>query len=69
MEQTTKPVQKASPLETLKIMWPGQTILLKTADCKASSVRSAIRVLKTRGYSFTATEKGLINEIKVTRNR
>ncbi|MFV0470020.1 MAG: hypothetical protein ACK5MK_13975 [Dysgonomonas sp.] len=46
----------------------GETRLIKAKEFKTNVVRTAISKLKAEGYDFTATERGLINEVLVTRN-
>lgn len=63
--QTVK--KRVNVQETLLTLTPGQTEMVKTKLIKPSSIRSAIRELNKKGYQFTQTEKGLIDEVQVTR--
>ena len=67
MTTSIKPVTKIDVQATLLKIEVGQTVTIKTKVIKASSIRSAVRVLNKEGYSFTSTERNLINEVKVTR--
>ncbi|MDR0823555.1 MAG: hypothetical protein LBN74_00550 [Prevotella sp.] len=40
---------------------------IKVKYVKACSIRSAIRQLNQKGYFFEATERGLVDEVKVKR--
>lgn len=62
-------VKKISPTETMKRIGVGQSVLIKTRDIKRSSLESAKRRLNQQGYSFTVSEEGLIDEVKVTRSK
>ncbi|GHT05335.1 hypothetical protein FACS189440_01090 [Bacteroidia bacterium] len=45
----------------------GNSILFKTKEIKSGSARAAMSSLNNEGYLFEVTEKGLIDEIKITR--
>lgn len=63
--QTVK--KRINVQETLLTISPGESAIVKTKLIKPSSIRSAIRCLNKKGYQFTQTEKGLIDEVQVTR--
>ena len=65
----TKIIKKYRPLvmDTLRSISIGDSLTIRTKDIKASSIRSGIRYLNKKGYEFTQTERGLIDEVKVTR--
>ena len=42
-------------------------LVIKTKLIKANSIRSAVRSLKKKGYAFSATEDGYVDEVLVTR--
>lgn len=67
MTTTIKPVTKINVKATLLKIGVGKSAVIKTKTIKASSIRSAVRVLNQQGYDFESTEKGLINEVKVSR--
>jgi hypothetical protein len=70
MEQTKlKIIRRVSAQETLMQMEKGTTVVVKTAMIKPSSIRKAVMTLNKRGYKFEQTERGLVNEIKITRYR
>ena len=64
-----KPATKIDVKQTLLKIEIGQTAFIKTRVIKASSIRSAVRVLNKQGYDFNSTEKDLIDEVKITRNK
>lgn len=64
---TIKMKKRPQVIDTLLQIQKGQTYDVKVTDCKASSIRSAVRNLNNKGYSYTATEKGLTDRIRVTR--
>ncbi len=45
----------------------GESRLIKSREIKGNSVKSAVRELNRKGYSFEVTEDGLIDEVRVTR--
>lgn len=55
--------------ENLMEMSLGSVVEVLSRDYKANVVRSTIYKLNQRGYSFVATEKGLIDSVQVTRLR
>jgi len=62
-----KKAKKVLVQESLLTMPSGGSDLIKTKHIKAASIRTAIRELNRKGYSFESTERGLIDEVKVTR--
>lgn len=64
-----KLISKISPIDTLKAFSIGEPFFIKTKEIKASSIRSAVRNLRKKGYEFDTTERGLINEVQVTRTK
>lgn len=62
-----KLIRKVSATATLLAMEKGETVILKTASVKASSIRWAVLRLNEKGYKYEQTERGLINGVKVTR--
>lgn len=62
-----KIVRKISATETLEAMKVGESHVIKASLMKITTVRRAAQLLKNRGYCFTTTERGLINEVRVTR--
>ena len=64
-----KPATKIDVKATLLKIGVGKSTIIKTKTIKGSSIRSAIRVLNKKGYDFDSTERGLIDAIKVTRNK
>lgn len=64
-----KPAVKIDVQATLLKIEIGKSTIIKTKTIKASSIRSAIRVLNKKGYDFDSTEKGYVDEVKVTRNK
>jgi len=64
-----KPATKIDVKATLLKIGVGKSTIIKTKIIKASSIRSAIRVLNKEGYDFDSTERGLVDEVKVTRNK
>jgi len=67
MTTTIKPVTKINVKATLLKIGVGQSTVIKTKTIKASSIRSAVRVLNNEGYDYESTEKGLVDTVKVTR--
>jgi len=66
---TIKLATKISVKHTLLKIPVGKMVFIKTELIKASSIRSAIRVLNKEGYLFESTERNLVNEVKVTRKK
>lgn len=62
-----KVIKMPSAVETLKAMRIGETRAVKYRQFKQNVVRSAMSKLKTQGYLFEGTEKGLFDRIIVTR--
>ena len=69
MKTAAKIVRKkvVSPIDTLRGFEVGQTSIIKTADLKGGVIRGAAKQLALKGYEYCVTEKGLINEVCVTR--
>jgi hypothetical protein len=59
--------KKTDVKSTLLLINVGETVRIKTRLIKPSSVRSGVSLLNMRGYSFEATERGLVDEMEVTR--
>jgi hypothetical protein len=64
---TIKPATKINVTGTLLKIEPGKSVSIKTKVIKASSIRSIVRKLNNAGYSFVSTERGLIDEVIVSR--
>ena len=47
----------------------GETIKIDNRQAKTATVRKMVTALRKLGYEYQATEKGLINEIAVTKIR
>lgn len=62
-----KPATKIMVKETLLNIEVGTSVFIKTKVMKPSSIRSAIRFLKKEGYDLRATERGLVDQVKVSR--
>ena len=60
-------VVKKSLTETLRRMKVGETMRIKSRDFKYSAVKSAKYALRKEGINIKLTEKGLIDEVEVTR--
>ena len=70
--ETTKPkrvkiVRKPSIGETLKMLEIGRATLFTIRDWKTQAARVAASELKKKGYDFTITEEGMVDEYIVTR--
>lgn len=52
---------------TLIALEIGIPTVIKNSQIKACSIRSAIRKLAKKGYSFKQSEEGRINDVVVTR--
>lgn len=52
---------------TLLTIPEGETVEIPVKKIKPNSIRVAIRALNNKGYSFTQTEAGLVDSVKVTR--
>ncbi|MDR1884255.1 MAG: hypothetical protein LBR26_15965 [Prevotella sp.] len=48
---------------------PGTSLLVKTRYIKGNRARSLTHTLNKAGYHFETSEKGLIDEIKITRHK
>jgi hypothetical protein len=66
-KETIKPATKINVTGTLLKIEPGKSVSIKTKVIKASSIRSIVRKLNNAGYSFVSTERGLIDEVIVSR--
>lgn len=62
-----KPEKKLDVIATLLKINKGETVIVKTKDIKPSSIRAAAHRLNCDGHKFVVTERGLVNEVKVTR--
>lgn len=60
-------VSKISITETLKNLPVKKPVLFPTSIFNAVTLRVMTRRLKKSGYDFKVTERGLINEVQVTR--
>lgn len=67
--EKVKLVSKISPTETLRAMEIGIPVLIPRKYMKIYSIRTAATKLKSQGYEFSITEKGLIDDALVTRLR
>lgn len=67
--QPIKIVRKPSARETLLYMETGITYRIKSRQFKANVIRATATELKKKGYEFTVSEAGLIDEVLVTRIR
>lgn len=74
--ETTKKKKKISPVAlktktdvqgTLIALEIGVPTAIKNTQIKACSIRSAIRKLAQKGYSFKQSEEGRIDDVIVTR--
>ena len=52
---------------TLLAITIGSSVIIKTRDIKANRIRAGISRLNNEGYLFESSEKGLVDEVKVTR--
>lgn len=64
-----KIVSKPSLSYTLKSLEVGKPTLFQTSQFKTQPVRVCATELKKKGFEFTITEDGLINEYIVTRKK
>ncbi|MDH6354681.1 lysylphosphatidylglycerol synthetase-like protein (DUF2156 family) [Dysgonomonas sp. PH5-45] len=62
-----KIVSKPALTATLKALPLGKPKLIKNKQFKANVVRNTISRLNKKGYSFEATEDGLVDAVQVTR--
>ncbi len=62
-----KIIKKINYTDTIKAMPVGSSLVFKTSDVRVNSIHRITYDLNKQGYSYSATQKGLINEIKVTR--
>lgn len=63
-----KTITKSQTLrEILRGLPLGEPHEVRNKDYKSVSVRKAITALRKEGFSFVATEAGLIDSIKITR--
>lgn len=64
----TKFVTKISLQETLLLMRRGESKTIGSRDAKANVVHSTVsRIKKNHGFVYSVTEKGMVNEVTVTR--
>lgn len=45
------------------------SVIIKTRDISANRIRAAVSRLNNECYLFETSEKGLIDEVRVTRNK
>lgn len=64
-----KIISKPSLAETLRSLSIGKPVIIKSNQWKANSVRNTISRLRKKGFDFDPTEEGLVDAIKVTRNK
>lgn len=62
-----KIVSKPSLSQTLKSLEVGKPTLFQTSQFKTQPARVCATELKSKGYEFTITEDGMVNEYIVTR--
>lgn len=65
-----KPIteKRTKVLETLRSLEPGEAVTFMTRDTRSITIRSAVsRLNKAENLGLTCSEKGLINQIKVTK--
>lgn len=65
-----KPIteKKTKVQETLRLLNPGESVTFMTRDTRSITVRSAVsRLNKAEKLGLTCSEKGLINQIRVTK--
>ena len=62
-----KPEMRPSATKTLKTIEVGETVIIKTRHIKKPSICSAAAKLNKTGYLFEVSEKGLVDEVMVTR--
>lgn len=74
--ETTKTKKKINPVAiktkidvqgTILALKIGVPTVIKNSQIKACSIRSAIRKLSSKGYSFKLSEEGRIDDVIVTR--
>lgn len=66
MKEFKKPKTK-SLAETLRELEIGGQVVVDNRQSKIPYVRKLVSYLNKRGFTFTASEKGLVNKILVTR--
>lgn len=66
-KESLKIKRNLSLAERLRTLPSGTTVEISARDYKISTVRNAIFRLKKKGYTFEATETGVIDGIRVTR--
>lgn len=65
-----KVFKKSKPLiQIIRELAIGETIKIDNRQAKTATVRKMVTALRKYGYEYQATEKGLINEIAVTKIR
>lgn len=52
---------------TLLAISLGSSVIIKTRDISANRIRAAVSRLNNEAYLFETSEKGLVDEVKVTR--
>lgn len=53
--------------QLLRELKEGNSLDIPNSQVKTVSVRRAVIILKKEGYNLTASEKGLVNSIRVTK--
>lgn len=70
MKQITfKPVKKIAIAETLLSIPLGGSMVIKNRDISERSVVGCACVLRRKGYGFTVTVKGRIDDVEVFRTK
>jgi len=64
-----KIISKPSLAETLRSLTIGKPSRIKSNQFKTNSVRNTISRLKKKGFEFDATDVGILDEFKVTRQK
>lgn len=70
-QKMAKPIKKMriDVQGTLLNIKVGEQVVFATKDIKCTSIRSGINYLNSKGYLFKSSEKGLINEVMVKREK
>ena len=53
--------------ETMQSMEVGDVVVVETKDVKVNTARNAADRLKKKGYVFTISDRGMINEFAIKR--
>lgn len=67
MVETSKLIKVISPTITILNIPSGKTVYIADKDIKKSVIKSTITRLNRKGYSFSASEAGVIGGMNVTR--